>query len=93
MKIYLLWDKKESKYINNYWSTKASAKASIAHRSIYASDIINNKYTFLRPDDLSQDLIEYLKQDKDPYYRVKYADQIRYECREIDITQAQHEVV
>lgn len=93
MKVYLLWDKKESKYINQFWRTKGAAKARVTYESLLADDVLANKRTFLKADDLSQDFVEYVKQNPTKYIKVKYQDQIRYECREIDIVNAPYEVI
>lgn len=93
MKVYLLWDKKESKYIKHFWRTKGAAKARVTHESLLADDVLANKRIFLKADDLSQDFVDYVKQNPTKYIKVKYQDQIRYECREVDIVNAPYEVV
>lgn len=93
MKVYLLWDKKESKYIEHFWRRKGAAKAYVTYQSLLAEDVLDNKRTFLKADDLHPDFVEYVKQHPNRYIKVKYQDQTRYECREMDIVNAPYEVV
>ena len=95
MKIYTLYDKKKFEYIDKHWSSKGGAKAYVANFRLDVETILNkkNKYRSLDPEDLCDDVLKYIKENNIEYFRVKYIHQTRYECREIDMTQAPYEVV
>lgn len=95
MKIYVLFDKKKSEYIDSHWSSKGGAKAYVTNLGLCADDILDkkNKYRLLDPEDLCKDVVKHIKENNINYFRIKYIHQTRYECREIDIAQAPYEVV